>query len=387
MLSKPNMINTHERFLCPSGFEPALEAAIHQPFQSYIDITRTLVEQARIDLTNKNCEAIVNGNIPFEYLPKDPNAFNPHTKKYRRGVLLIHGLYESPYHMQALGRFFQSQGFLVRAMLLPGHGTVPGDLLKITCEAWISAAESAYKGLQNIAEQCFITGYSTGGTLGLHLALKKIDIAGLFLYAPAIQITPFARFARFFKIFYRRHWQLTNWFFIGENEDPYKYEAYTMNSADQVYRLIQMNNELLKNHRVELPLFMVLTANDHVTNPAAAMKYFHQEKNKQSKLILYTTRPQINDRDPRVIKRNSCYPDLKILNFSHTCLNKSIDDPHYGRNGDYTKRQMERLDASEKTVCFGELELQARSKHLARLYYNPDLPYLLDKMTQFIAID
>ncbi|MGI9500774.1 MAG: hypothetical protein ACR2P3_12090, partial [Geminicoccaceae bacterium] len=45
---------------------------------------------------------------------------------YDRGILLIHGLNDTPFSMWDLGSRFAKACYLVRGVLLPGHGTVPG---------------------------------------------------------------------------------------------------------------------------------------------------------------------------------------------------------------------------------------------------------------------
>jgi FlaG/FlaF family flagellin (archaellin) len=43
----------------------------------------------------------------------------------RGGVLLLHGMTDSPYTMRHLATMFQEQGLYVLNLRLPGHGTVP----------------------------------------------------------------------------------------------------------------------------------------------------------------------------------------------------------------------------------------------------------------------
>jgi esterase/lipase len=38
--------------------------------------------------------------------------------------------------MRHLADFFRQNGFRVMAVLLPGHGTQPGDLLDVTWQEW-----------------------------------------------------------------------------------------------------------------------------------------------------------------------------------------------------------------------------------------------------------
>lgn len=49
---------------------------------------------------------------------------------------MIHGLGDSPWTFTDLGKTLADQGYLVRTMLLPGHGTRPADMIGVTSEDW-----------------------------------------------------------------------------------------------------------------------------------------------------------------------------------------------------------------------------------------------------------
>ena len=60
----------------------------------------------------------------------EPPADCPVTdgKAHHNGIVLMHDLQESPYQLQELAEYFRERCFVVLVPLLPGHGTVPGDL-------------------------------------------------------------------------------------------------------------------------------------------------------------------------------------------------------------------------------------------------------------------
>jgi alpha-beta hydrolase superfamily lysophospholipase len=47
-------------------------------------------------------------------------------------VLLLHGLTDSPYSMRALAELFAARGWYVVGLRLPGHGTAPAALTRVT---------------------------------------------------------------------------------------------------------------------------------------------------------------------------------------------------------------------------------------------------------------
>ena len=111
-------------------------------------------------------EDAVNARLPFELIPDDADCEGGALRdgKPTRAVLLIHGLMDSAFVMRDLGERFKKECFLVRAILLPGHGTVPGDLLSVSMQDWI---EATHAGVQSFADldldALYLVGFSLGG--------------------------------------------------------------------------------------------------------------------------------------------------------------------------------------------------------------------------------
>ena len=124
-----------------SGLNTRFSFGNDVPFDEYVRKTGQMIEKTRVDINESNRAVILAANIPFELKPDESNYPRNGKGRYERGVLLIHGLSDSPYLMKAVARHFQTRGFLVRSILLPGHGTVPGDLLQVTYQEWIRATE------------------------------------------------------------------------------------------------------------------------------------------------------------------------------------------------------------------------------------------------------
>ncbi len=113
---------------------------------------------------------------------------NPSPFSFQRGdvgCLLLHGFPGAPAEMRPLGEYLAARDVTTAAPLLPGMGTVPEDLLRVTWRAWVGAAETA---LGQLAEKCravFVCGLSMGGALALYLAAQR-PVAGVAALAPAI---------------------------------------------------------------------------------------------------------------------------------------------------------------------------------------------------------
>jgi len=128
-------------------------------FADYVLRTQAMLRQ--VHAKQDEMEKIIAGNSPFELYPAG-NFQKGRDKPYRRGVLLTHGLSDSPYHMRHLAAFFQRQGFCVMAVLLPGHGTQPGDLLDVRWQEWAKAVDYGADRLAAEADELYLAGFSAG---------------------------------------------------------------------------------------------------------------------------------------------------------------------------------------------------------------------------------
>ena len=99
-----------------------------------------------------------NWNRSFILTPEHP----------RGGVLLLHGLSDSPYSLRTLAKTFYQQGYLVLGLRMPGHGTAPSGLVHSSWQDMAAAVKIAAthvsSQLQTSAQALpfYIVGYSMG---------------------------------------------------------------------------------------------------------------------------------------------------------------------------------------------------------------------------------
>lgn len=154
-------------------------------FADYMSQVREIIREHHTHQPQFSQATIVEANSPFDWP----------TEKASRGVILIHGLTDSAFQMKDIGMFFKRQGFWVRGLTLPGHGTVPGDLTRVKLAAWQKALAYAVADLAKQVSNIYLCGYSTGGALALELALCLPQICGLILFAPALRLKRYIEMA------------------------------------------------------------------------------------------------------------------------------------------------------------------------------------------------
>jgi len=161
-------------------------------------------------------------------------------------VLLLHGLTDAPYTLRTLGKALNKRSYWVLGLRLPGHGTAPSGLKRVSWEDMAAAVRLSMDHLASKVGQkpIHIVGYSTGAPLALDFALNALEgsaspvPASLVLISPAIGVHPTAGLA---------NWKAglavlpglggLAWLQIVPEFDPYKYNSFATNAGGQVYSL------------------------------------------------------------------------------------------------------------------------------------------------------
>ncbi|BCX12811.1 MAG: carboxylesterase [Thermosynechococcus sp.] len=104
-----------------------------------------------------------------------------------RACLLLHGLGGGAYELQLLGEVLYETGWTVQGILYPGHDRPRAQMPPSTWPQWYEAAVSAFEALRESYSTVAVVGFSTGGTLALHLA-RHYSIDALVLLAPFLRI-------------------------------------------------------------------------------------------------------------------------------------------------------------------------------------------------------
>ncbi len=354
-----------------------------------------MIRQVRLKSATADLEKIVDGNSPFELKPA---TYSPGQKKpYQRGILLTHGLTDSPYFMRYLATFFQEQGFRVMAILLPGHGTQPGDLLEVTWPEWAKAVAYGTNQLAAEVDEVYLAGYSAGCALSIQQSLTDARVRGLFLFSPALKISPRAIWANWHK-FYSWLKLSARWVNIRPDQDIYKYESFTKNAAAQMRALAGVVTAQLQQQELNIPVFTATSQDDTTAIVAATLEFMARARHPSNKLVLYTTDTKKMPQDfpeEKLELVSSVVPEQNIISSSHTAVVLPPEDTHYGVAGEYSNCVHYYPDAMEQyhacnthppSLLQGEITPEnLKMGSLRRLMYNPNFAALKISLKQFIA--
>lgn len=166
----------------------------------------------------------------------------------KAAVLLLHGMSDSPYSLHNMAEELHQAGVYVVGLRIPGHGTAPSGLLRVT---WQDMAAAVQLAMRHVAEQAhgkpvFIVGYSNGGALAVHYALAAVadsslpPVDRLVLLSPEIGVSRVAAFAVWqARLGVLLGLQKLSWNALLPEYDPYKYGSFAVNAADVAYRITE----------------------------------------------------------------------------------------------------------------------------------------------------
>ncbi|HBH35323.1 MAG TPA: alpha/beta hydrolase [Gammaproteobacteria bacterium] len=224
-------------------------------FSEYLDLEKRLFEQLDEKVyakTESNWQQRINryhkGSLadPGRWPQNWNRSFELTTANPRAGILLLHGLSDSPYSMRSLGESLHAHQALVVGLRIPGHGTAPSGLVEVRWQDMAAAVKIAMRHLKNeVGDQpIYIVGYSNGGALAVHYALESLTdevlprVSGVALLSPSIGVTKVAPLA----VWQARLGHLLGleklaWSDILPEFEPFKYGSFAVNAGDLVYRL------------------------------------------------------------------------------------------------------------------------------------------------------
>lgn len=350
-----------------------------------------LYSQARIiaSRVGELDQGILDNLAPFELAPAADCPRTPEGKA-ERGIVLTHGLLESAFSMRELGRFLQAQCFHVLGMLLPDHGSRPGDFLSTDWQEYRDAVAFAARVLETKADQLLLGGHSVGGALSILEATRNDAVDGLILFAPALAITDAARYARFIvplgKLF-----PGAAWVGVDEDEALYRYESLTFTAAEQTWALLNAVRSAENARLRTLPVFTVASMEDTTVSTPAILDFMQRNTNPLSRTVLYSQHAHPGAERVEVVPASD--RDQDILSLSHLGLMTAPENPYYGRDGTYRNCGHYGSAANPDFIAckqgardwYGETTAENRAEGvLERIAFNPYHAALMQKIQTFL---
>jgi alpha-beta hydrolase superfamily lysophospholipase len=318
-------------------------------------------------------------NAPREWVPAQPNG---------RGVLLVHGLGDSPGSFVDVATQLASQGYRVRTVLLPGHGTRPADMLDVDINDWRRTVEQQVALLRKDVGHVYLGGFSTGANLVVAYAMDDQSIAGLLLFSPAFKsnvgfdwvlpwlakVKPWLR-------------QPTS---AAPQQTSLRYQNVPTNGFAQFYLSSTAVRRKLASQAFDRPVLVVSAAHDSVVDVEFVRDAFNRRfPNPGSRMIWYGN--LANElQSPRLLVRSDQLPAEQISQFSHMGVLFSPDNPQYGRQGNQRLCWNGQSDTAYQQcqaggpVWYSDWGYREPGKVHARLTYNPYFAWQSEVMVQVL---
>lgn len=358
-------------------------------FDGYVASVRAHVDTNLVPISGFEREQQVLWNLPYRMAPAGSCG-----RGDRTGLLLVHGLSDSPFVFRDLARYLAGHCVEVRTLLLQGHGTRPGDMVTASAAIWREQVRNHFIALSEEVDQAFIGGFSLGGALATDYALAETGPrpAGLITVAPAWELNGLrdylwlAPIADVFGDFVEKEPEL----------NPVKYESFSFNAGSQIGIVISAAQSRMTRHEhIDIPLFLAATEADSVINLNYLVDQFRGRfRNPANTMMIFrdTRQPWPETRaDERITFLNSYLPEASILEFSHQSLLIAPENELYGL-GAPLQRCLEPNNISlgdcrqlpDNELWFSAWHDTERPVFTSRLTYNPRFEEMAKAIQRFI---
>ncbi|WP_295479724.1 alpha/beta fold hydrolase [uncultured Sutterella sp.] len=334
----------------PQDAPPAVQPLGQATFADYARDTRRWVESRRRFATADHA-AEAAWNSPSELLPAD--GLPP-----RRGILLVHGLGDSPWSFVDQGAAFARAGWLVRTVLLPGCGTRPEDMIPASADDWRRVVGEQAEILRRdlaaaspgAVPEVWLGGFSTGCNLSIEFASEHDWIAGLVLFSPAVAVR--SRLAFLAPIAA----PFTNW--LREPEDsrmggvaPVRYTVVPVPALAAFVDTMRGAERALERRPFTRPAVIMMSEHDRVVDTQTLLPFFTKRfTSPRTRFLWYGTSPVPVTDDPRIIARTDALPQEGVASLSHRGLIFAPGNPQFGRAGSSRRAFNPWFEAQERDI-------------------------------------
>lgn len=232
----------------------------------------------------RNADGVMTGAEAREF--GDPNSIN--------AALFVHGFAGAGTNFNRLPEEFAKAGWYVLVIRLPGHGTTPYDLEKVTANELESAVITAASDLKKKHARVVLIGHSMGGALST-IAASKVNVDGLILGGAYFGVT--------YKWFYllppeawtRLSSYVIRWVYKGklftqvndESQLPHilSYTWLPTKGSATLHEIGVRANKRETLRNVRCPVLMFHSHGDAAASPKAAERAFRLMRNSSNRLV------------------------------------------------------------------------------------------------------
>lgn len=362
-----------------------------QPFDDYLkDVESYLLKHRAFISDNKTQEITM--NMPFEC-----------GTQYREiGVLLVHGLGDSPYFFRDVANALCNEGIHVRTILLPGHGSKPGDMLNVSYEQWQQETNHHIRLFSEEVDNLYIGGFSTGAnltTIASFSMAEELHIKGLIHFSPAFKSRFFvSRLAPYID-------SLFPWPNVEEEDNPSRYNSTAMPGFAAYQESVNVLQDLFsqsekRKRTLNLPVLMVVAEKDSVVDTTKIAEQFRDNFTHTRKCLLWQGEKKPEVPDNQLIMQTMNLPEQRISAASHMSTLFSEQNTLYGIESEFRICDNGQGSDAEARCKAGEevwygpwgFESDIESNKLigdkeervyARLTYNPYFERTVDQLLAF----
>ena len=226
---------------------------VNIPFEDYVKNTQAQILSV---LTEKQTPSHYQGSgytqavaakmrAPFQIPADATTRCTDSDSGAHKGFLLVHDLTDSPYLMTGLAASVQKHYpcALIRAIVLPGHSTIPGDSLSskdMTYQKWQEATAYGVSSFDNMddIQSVYVLSFSTGAPLLIRYIKERKNqstkIKGAVFISAAIKAKNKWAFAASFL----QHFM--DWTDLHNEQDAARYESFSFHAGAEFYKLTKV---------------------------------------------------------------------------------------------------------------------------------------------------
>lgn len=319
----------------PAGWKNVKDTLNTDNFDTYQSVITQRVQDHRfiIDPEDAAVEIELVSPAEFEATGAQCNSGKP------LGIaILAHGLSDTAFAMRDLAEALAKHCYLSRTLLLPGHGTVPGDLLAVNHNDWLSTVRTAAVQAATESENVVVIGFSLGAALGLSLTLEpESPVDALVSISPAFYLRAW-KYARWAPWAYRL--RVLPWIDRELPDNRFRYEAMPTRGVAETVKAMRRMHQRVSSSQVGVPTpwMLLQSLDDAVSVPAQNLEFFLDNathENSQALLFQSPFSEAIDTNDARVKILPGNDKATRVLGLTHVAVQVSPLNAHYGPNGSY----------------------------------------------------